>query len=147
MNSSTPTSTRISMLAFTLGACTCCIPASKVVTVFQKDKIIALPRPRPAIEGMIQHQSRLVPLLDLEALLGGRKAEKNFIVIVDQSGFWFALLTGNVDTVAEVDMSQVHCPTPGECAFPPGYVRAIVQGGDTQYVLNLETINNYMLQV
>lgn len=147
MNANAYTNSRISMLTFSLGSAAYCLPASKVVTIFQKEKTIELPRPRPGIAGLILHQSRLVPLIDLEELLQGRAADRKYIIIVEHSNSWLALLTDHVDSVAEVELGQVHYPLPGECALPQGYVRATVQDeGGARHVLNLEALGNYIQQ-
>lgn len=147
MNASTTANARISLLTFSLGSAAYCLPAGKVVTIFEQDKVIPIPRPRPAIAGLILHQSRLVPLLDLEELLRGRPSGGKYVIIVEQSAGWLALLTDHVDSVAEVDLGQIHYPLPGEVALPPGYVRAAVQDdAGVRHVLNLEALASYIQQ-
>jgi chemotaxis signal transduction protein len=93
------------------------LPAGQLVEAVEQPRLTALPNAPPALVGMLQHQGRMLPVLDLNLALYGRAAQTNrpdgpVIICRNERGQGLALRVDELGPVFTIPAAQA-LPSPG----------------------------------
>jgi chemotaxis signal transduction protein len=116
----------LAVAAFSVGGEWLGLPAGLLVEALEQPRLTALPNAPRALVGMLQHEGRMVPVLDLGLALYGRAAdvsEAPVLICRNESGQSLALRVEELGPVFSIAAGQA-LPSPGNRA-------RLVRGADS----------------
>lgn len=119
------------------------LPLARVLEVGDSGEVLAVPRRTPALRGLTPARGRLVPLIHLGALLGGRAAPlergRSHVLVVLDAGRIAALEVDDADEVVREDPLPV--PEGEDLPWASGVAR---RGTQLVPVLDLAAVEERM---
>ena len=126
----------LDIAAFTVAGEWLGLPAALLVEALEQPRLTALPNAPRALVGMLQHEGRMLPVLDLSLALYGRPApaqEAPVIICRNEGGQGLALRVDELGPVFSIAASQA-LPSPGNRA-------RLVRGADSSPQRMLTLLN------
>jgi len=106
--------------------------------VFSVERVLRYTKPRPLpdlppwMEGVLDHEGRVVPVIDLRARFGvaGARPDGARLVVCEAAGDWIAMTVDSVQEVATIDAAQVEPPPAIFRGLAKEYLTGMVRRAD-----------------
>jgi purine-binding chemotaxis protein CheW len=106
--------------------------------IFSVERVLRFTKPRPVpdlpawMEGVIDYQGRVVPVVDLRARFGagGERPEGARIVVCVVGDDWIGMTVDEVQEVSTIDASRMEPPPPLFRGLARDYLRGLVRKDD-----------------
>lgn len=114
--------------------------------IFSVERVLRYAKPRPVpdlpswMEGVIDYQERVVPVINLRARFGlsGARPEGERIVVCQANGAWIGMTVDGVEEIATVDAAHIEPPPEVFRGLAKAYLTGMVRReGAVLVVLNV----------
>lgn len=114
--------------------------------IFSVERVLRYTKPRPVpdlpewMEGVIDYQGKVVPVINLRARFGvaGERADGERIVVCNADGAWIGMTVDGVQEVATVEAAQIEPPPDVFRGLAKAYLTGMVRReGAVLVVLNV----------
>jgi chemotaxis signal transduction protein len=129
--------TTLQLLTLPMGQYTLGIPIENVVVIQPRQGVIPVPCPRQAVEGLLRHAQKLIPLISLGRALAMPGESAEMVVVINQGDQMIAFAGSSVDSVIEVGLDQIEGIKHVPADLPREVLRAVVRGIENFFILNL----------
>jgi purine-binding chemotaxis protein CheW len=118
--------------------------------IFSVERVLRHAKPRPVpdlpawMEGVIEYQGRVVPVIDLRARMGatGERPEGARILVCVVGDDWIGMTVDSVTEVATVDAAEIEAPPAVFRGLAREYLKGLVrrEGSDVLVVLDMTRV-------